>query len=257
MVSNLLTLKILGSGSKNQYRYYSPMQLTTARMIHVLVRLGVNLQTLQGLSKERTPEKLIKMLAKKERQLADGLNDLKIDYSIIKILHSLLIEGLSAEENEIDVYEMPKARIILGKATNFAGQDDFMNEFLAFCCAVHKPRLNLSYPIGGFWGSMDLFLKHPSEPMHFFSYDPNGHEVITKGLYMVGYTRGYYGQVNDLPQRMEAYAQKNGIVFDGPVYNLYLFDELSLVNTNQYLLQVAASVNETNHINSRHEKRFF
>ena len=38
------------------------------------------------------------------------------------------------------------------------------------------------------------------------------------GLYLTGYTRGYYGHVNDLPERMSAFAEKHDLVFTRPVY---------------------------------------
>jgi hypothetical protein len=106
------------------------------------------------------------------------------------------------------------------------------------------PELNLSYPIGGCFDSMEGFLAAPSRPARFFSHDPQGNETISAGLYLTGYTRGYYGQTNDLPRRMAAYAVRNGLTFAGPVYNTYLLDELSMTDTEQYLLRVSASVSE-------------
>lgn len=71
------------------------------------------------------------------------------------------------------------------------------------------------------------------------------------GLYLVGYTHGYYGQTNDLPGKMAAYAKKHGLVFNGAVYNIYLTDETSVIDPDQYLLQVSASVSETRRVPSR------
>jgi len=93
--------------------------------------------------------------------------------------------------------------------------------------------------------------------MRFFSNDPKGHEQKAAGLYLVGYTRGYYGQTNDLPERMTAFAKKSGLVFTGPVYNLYLFDEISIDDPNQYLLQASASVMETRRVPTRRPQRFY
>jgi hypothetical protein len=92
---------------------------------------------------------------------------------------------------------------------------------------------------------MEAFLGEPSRPVRFFALDPKGNEQKTGGLYLVGYTRGYYGKTNDLPERMAAAAKEKGLVFNGPVYNLYLFDEFSTSDPEQYLLQVSASVKET------------
>jgi hypothetical protein len=99
---------------------------------------------------------------------------------------------------------------------------------------------------------MDDFINGPSKPMRFFTIDPNGCDRKEEGLYLVGYTRGYYGEVNDLPARMAGYANDNGLIFIGPVYNVYLFDEMSILDKNNYLLQVSAPVRETRRMQYRH-----
>jgi effector-binding domain-containing protein len=78
---------------------------------------------------------------------------------------------------------------------------------------------------------------------------------MTAGLYLIGYTRGYYGQTNDLPKRMASFARKNGLLFNGSVFNTYLFDEMSIIDTEQYLLQVSALVKETRRVPSRRSVR--
>ena len=82
-----------------------------------------------------------------------------------------------------------------------------------------------------------------------------GADKKAAGLYLVGYTRGYYGETNDLPARMRDFAKKNGLIFNGPVYNIYLFDEMSVADPKQYLLQVSASVKETRRVPSRRPVR--
>jgi effector-binding domain-containing protein len=54
---------------------------------------------------------------------------------------------------------------------------------------------------------------------------------------------------------MAAFAKKNGLVFSGPVYNVYLFDEISVIDPEQYLLQVSASVMETSRVFTRRPRR--
>ncbi len=81
--------------------------------------------------------------------------------------------------------------------------------------------------------------------MRFFSMNPRGHDSWTEGLYLTGYTRGPYGQTNDLLGRMTAYAKSEGLDFIGPVYCLYLQDEISVIDQNNFLLQASALVRET------------
>jgi DNA-binding transcriptional MerR regulator len=240
---------------ENKYRYYSPMQITTIKMIRVLTEIGVQLDDIKELANSRTPETMIKVLTRNKDKVADEIRFLQDVFSVINVFLDLINEGMSVTETEITLSEMPEKRIILGNETDFSDNDAFFGEFMRFCNAPHKPKLNLSYPIGGYWESMAAFLDEPTRPMRFFSLDSAGNEKRAEGLYLNGYVRGYYGQVNGLPERMEAYAKKNGLMFTGAVYNTYLFDEISIADPEQYLLQVSASVSETRRVPSRRPQR--
>ena len=245
----------IGKEFENNYRYYSPLQITTVKLIRVLAEIGVPLITIKELAKCRSPEKTLKLLSKNKDLIADELRFLHEMYSVISTFIDLLTEGISVTESEISVHEALEKRVILGDANDFSGESGFIRAFTRFCGAPHIPKLNMSYPVGGYWDSMAAFLDEPSRPMRFFSLDPKGHEQKAAGLYLIGHTRGYYGQTNDLPDRMAAFAKKNGLVFTGPVYNHYLFDEVSISDPTQYLLQASASVMETRRVTSRRPNR--
>jgi hypothetical protein len=166
-----------------------------------------------------------------------------------------ITEGLHAEESEIFVREGPERRIVLGEPNEYKDGEGFFGAFARFCAAKHTPELNLAYPIGGLFDSMKSFLGDPSRPARFFSHDPAGKETTGGGLYLTGFTRGYYGRTNGLPRRMAEYADRNGLTFDGPVYNTYLLDELSVVDPEQYLLRVSASVSEARRDTVSHIRR--
>ena len=238
-------------GENKDYRYYAPPQITVVKMFRVLAEIGLPLNTIGELARDRTPEKLIKLLSKQKRILEDEIDFLKECLSVISVFLELLNEGISATENELHVKKMPEMRIILGGTNDFDGSVGFYREFTRFCTAPQEPKLNLSYPIGGYFESMDVFMAKPSQPTRFFSLDPNGNDKVQEALYLTGYTRGYYGQTNDLPERMAAFAKKNGLVFAGPVYNIYLFDELSVAEPERYLLRASALVKETRRAPSR------
>jgi DNA-binding transcriptional MerR regulator len=233
-----------GDSLENDYRYYAPMQITTVKMIRVLTKIGVPHKTIREMAAERTPEKLIKLLRKQKEELAGEIRFLKEAHSVITMFHDFITEGLHAEESEIFVREGLERRIVLGEANEYKYGEGFFGAFARFCAARHTPELDLAYPIGGLFDSMERFLSDPSRPVRFFSHDPAGKETIAGGLYLTGYTRGYYGQTNGLPLRMADYADRNGLTFAGPVYNTYLLDELSIKDPDQYLLQASASVSE-------------
>jgi DNA-binding transcriptional MerR regulator len=237
---------------KNNYRYYSPTQITAFNMIRVLTEIGVPLKTIKAYADGgRTPQSLMKLLSKQKDVLSENLTFIQECHSLISTKLELLNIGLSATENEIRVSKLPETPIILGDVCDFGGSHGFYGEFLRFCNGEHDVKLNPAYPVGGYWDRMDDFLRTPMLPVRFFSLDPRGRQQKAAGLYMVGYTRGYYGQTNDLPERMGVFARKKGFMFDGPVYNIYLFDEVSESDPNRYLLQACAAVKEVKRTDSR------
>ena len=230
---------------KHNYRYYAPTQVTTLKMIRVLSEIGVTLDIIKELAKNRTPEKILKLLRKYRDKVADELRNLEEVHSIINTFMELIYEAISITETEITVTAMPEKRIILGETNDYHGEPGYVHTLMRFCTTPHVPKLNMSFPVGGYWENMETFIDEPAKPTRFYSYDPKGYEKKEAGMYLVGYTRGYYGVVNNLPKRMKSFAKKHGLIFNGPVYTIYLSDEISLTDKNQYLVQVTASVKET------------
>ncbi len=244
-----------GTGFERKYRYYSPMQVTVVKMIRVLAEIGVPLDTISELARNRTPEQLLRLLRKHRDIVADELRFLEEAHTVMDAFMDLLYEGITIMETEIHVSDMPEKRLAIGDINDFNGATGFIREFGRFCGSLRKARLSISYPIGGYFDSMLTFTDAPDQPTRFISLNPNGNGIKEAGLYVIGYTRGYYGQVNDLPIKMEAFAKNNGLLFSGPVYNIYLFDELSIADPHNYLLQVSASVTETRRVPSRRPRR--
>jgi len=246
-----------GDGDKNKYRYYSPMQITVAKMIRVLRECGVPLKEIVSLKENRNPELILKLFNKQGNFISEKIRELTDTASVIREYTDLLNVSARANEDKFAITPIESRQIILGEKTDFTGETGFMREFLKFCNATHSPRLNTSFPIGGYWENIDSFLAESSRPERFFSLDPSGKTTKEGGLYLIGYTRGYYGETNDLPKRITEYAEKNELVFDGPVYNIYVTDEISEKNPDNYLLEVSASVTEKRTVNDTRSYHIF
>jgi effector-binding domain-containing protein len=54
--------------------------------------------------------------------------------------------------------------------------------------------------------------------------------------------RGYYGEMGNLPTRMEQYAKEKSLSMTGPAYALYLLDEICMQNSVEYLVQISVRV---------------
>ena len=72
-----------GEGFHNNYRYYAPTQIMAAKMIRVLTEIGVPLQEVISLEKDRSPDVMIKLLRKHRDMLASEIAILQEAHSVV------------------------------------------------------------------------------------------------------------------------------------------------------------------------------
>ncbi|MDR0197281.1 MAG: MerR family DNA-binding transcriptional regulator [Oscillospiraceae bacterium] len=229
---------------ENNYRYYVPVQIITLKFINVLTELGVPLSTVKDMSLRRTPEKVMDLLNRQEAKLNRRLDELRTAFSIIHTLRGNIRDGLSADglldgDLLVKTQELEETRYILGPETpaGFKTAPAFYEEFVNFCNSAEENRINIRYPIGGYYKDFGSLLKSPGRPDRFISYDPLGNSTNPAGKYLVGYNRGYYGEFGDLPQKMSDYATERGLELKGPVCVVYLLDEISTENPERFLMR--------------------
>jgi len=229
---------------ENNYRYYNPLQIFAINFINVLTDLGVSLSTILEAANERTPESMIELLRHQETQLDYRMRELATAFSILHTYRNNIQDGLLAKEGTIDVKWVDEQRIIMGQVNHFKEGESFYAAFREFCRHAEEIRINLRYPIGAYHENVEDFFREPGRPTRWFSLDPFGNTSSKAGYYLEGYTRGYYGVFGLLPDAMKQFAQKNNLVFDGPAYAIYLHDEISVVDPDEYLVRVSALLTE-------------
>ena len=229
--------------TENGYRYYSPEQVIMINFIKVLSNLHVPLKTIAEISKHRSPETVLRLLDQQEVILDEQLNRLYTSYSTIHTLRDLIRQGLDVTDfKQISVQSLEEMPISLGPQ-NKAGEDlNFYQGFVRYCQYAKENRINLNNPIGGYYESLERFLEKPGVPSRFFSVDPGGQDLRAAGSYLIGYAQGHYGQLHDAAQRLGEYAGSQQLGARGPVYVLYLRDEISEKDTASYLAQVCAAL---------------
>jgi len=224
---------------ENNYRYYTYLQTILVNLINTLKSIGVPLETISDLMRNRTPEDLLQLLSNKEQEIAQEIERLRDAKKVITVFNNHIREGIYADSEKIHVTYTEASPITLGPINDYGDDETFYNAFKRYCQGFKDKGGNLHYPIGGWWNTMEDFLNNPIRPSRFFSIDPYGDERKNAGRYLVGYNRGYYGEIGDLPKRLVTFAQENSLEFAGPVYNLFLLDEISVLNHEQYLMQAS------------------
>jgi DNA-binding transcriptional MerR regulator len=236
---------------ENNYRCYTPDQLTAVNFIIVLSRLNIPLKTINAIKQNKTPDRIIQVLEEQERKLNSELRKLQENYSVIHERLGMIRYGMRALGGingfnagtipDFTVRHIEEGKYILGPNTNIDEDEKFYDAFLNFRRQAEDMRINLSYPIGGYYRSIDNFVNAPGSPNNFFSSDPNGNSKWPEGDYLTGYSRGYYGDFGDVPERMRSYAKENDLVLNGPVFEIYLHDEICLNDPSNYLVQFSVN----------------
>lgn len=225
----------------NNYRRYSLTQLFTVNFVTTMSDLDVPLKNIAELREGRNPESLLRLLELKVKQLDMELIKLREQSSIIHVRQELIRYGMRVDENEIAVMKRDDMKMILWPRNEYSEGDTFIKPLSDFIHNAGDYGINLSYPVGGYWDDFESFAAGPDRPDHFVSIDPTGNHIRKAGDYLVGFAKGYYGVVEDLPDRMRAVIREKELRISGPVYMIYLFEEISIDNSEEYLSQVIVS----------------
>jgi DNA-binding transcriptional MerR regulator/effector-binding domain-containing protein len=226
---------------KNGYRYYSAQQAIAVNVVNVVHSLKIPLKEIVAFRTKRNPGQILEVLQRHELALNQELYRLQQAYSLLHTYSGLIQEGLLADEQNIGVHKMAAMPIELGSVNDFSSGFIY-DSFFKFLGLINERNIDSAYPAGGFYENMDAFINSPGQPTRYFVHFPTGRNTKDAGEYLVGYTRGYYGNLGDLPQRMQSHAKEHGLSLSGPVYEIYLHDEIAIDDPNQYLIQASISV---------------
>ena len=226
----------------NNYRYYSTVQLIALNFVTSLSNLEIPLKTIAALRDERDPENLLDLLEKQEKRMDMEMRSLRRRYSIIHARRELINSGVKVDESLISVCAKEDMQMHLWPRNEYAEGDTFIKPLADHVARIGEYHITLSFPVGGYYDDMEAFASEPGKPNHFISIDPVGTHTQKAGDYLVGYSRGYYGELGDLPARMKAFAEEHSLYIKEPVYLVYLFDEFSTKDPSQYLAQASIAI---------------
>jgi len=227
---------------ENNYRHYSSAQVLALNFVTTLSSLDIPLKTIAELRDERDPDNFLELLEKLEKQMDMEMRDLRQRYSIIHARRELIKMGMRVDVDSISVMPLDERAMILWPRNEYKEGETFIEPLSAHIADTGEHHINLSFPVAGLHDDMESFRKAPECPDYFASIDPIGTYTRKAGNYLVGYARGYYGDLGDLPERMAAYAEENKLTLTGPVYTLYLHEEICTADPSQYLAKCSVAI---------------
>jgi len=230
---------------ENNYRHYSPTQLLALNFVTTLSELEIPLKTIAELRKERDPENFLDLLEKQEKQMDMEMRSLRTRYSIIHARRELINMGMKVEVDKISIMHFEDTAMFLWPRNEYKDDGEtFIDPLASFVSKTGEYHINLSFPVAGLHDNMESFSKGPARPDHFLSIDPIGTYTRKGGDYVVGFARGNYGEIGNLPERMAAYIAENGLHASGPVYTIYLFEEICTADPTQYLAKCSVALSK-------------
>ncbi|MCL2332302.1 MAG: helix-turn-helix domain-containing protein [Actinomycetia bacterium] len=227
---------------KNNYRYYRPEQIITANIINVLAELNIPLKHIKRLSNKRSATDMIKLFGEHRETLQAHIAQLQRSMKLIDVFRSLLHMGANADESAVVVKTLPRWKIVIGPETDFPAGTSFYRPYLAFCAWAEEQGYPTHFPAGGYFPNFASFCDHPGRPTNFFLLLDTNDESPDTLDFLTAYTRGFYGQLGDVAERMAQALDTQGLAPDGPVLNTYIEDEISTMDPSQYLMQATMPI---------------
>jgi DNA-binding transcriptional MerR regulator len=228
----------------NNYRFYSSRQLQSVRLVATLQDIGMPLKDIAKLVRRRTPENILRMIETYDARVGARIAKLRQTQAMMRTLKDAITEGLSADEDRIEAVHMQEEALLIGPRIDYSegkGIEEAMLDFYAFCID-YDDSLDLNYPVWGIFSQQRIENLDWNRPDRFYFKMPGAPGRKPEGLYLVGYTRGYYGGSDVLYKRMLAHIKEKGFEICGPAYETYPLNEISTADSNDYLMRVSISV---------------
>ncbi len=237
----LLTPTLRGS---NKYRYYSGGQLAVINLIRTLQELGLSLNEIKELKDKRTPKSLPETLTQRIEQIDAKIQAWIDSRSLLLTLQKSIRSALDVDEQSITIQSLPKEAIILGAQNDYSNGGNDYDALLDFYRQVSAkyPKMNLNYPVWGRFSAERIKKRDWIWPDRYYFYSPEGDNQRPAAQYAVGYTRGGYGQSDNVFTRLIDYIEQNGFEICGDTYEEYPLNELCITDTSNYLIRVMITV---------------
>ena len=230
----------------NNYRYYSPHQVSTTNLINTLQELDVPLKEVIKLNTHRTPEKIISLFSEQNKHIDRQIEELLRAQKLLLTLKGIIEDGLSVDEERIEVCWNDEEPILIGPQIDYSEGISIEEAFLNFY--IHwnaiDSDLDLNYPVWAIFSEERVKRGDWVGPDKFYFKMPGAPDRKPAGLYLTGYARGYYGQSDALYKRLMAYIEENGLEICGPAFEMYPLNEISIADPYNYLMRISIQVKQ-------------
>ena len=233
----------------NGYRYYSHYQLELLNVICILKDIGVPLSDIKDFIDKRNINNSIEFLELESEKILKEIRRLKRINNIIKNKINIINEGKN-HTDEIFIEEQPEEYLILSDEIEITTEllEYDLESYSSLIRDCNENNLDAGYPVGSIMSKENLQNNTFNEYAHYFiqvdKLPPNYKKTLVKpkGLYVVGYSQGYFDQTIHMYPRLIEYINQNNLTIVGNAYEQTLIDEVSIKDINSYVIKVSIEV---------------
>ena len=232
----------------NGYRYYSEYQLETFNFIYILKEIGMPLKEIKEYMDNRNPKNMLELFEYENKEIENEINRLKQKQEIISNKIKLIKES---ENRKVDILleEQEEEYIILSSLIDKSKGNYDVDAYTNLLNLYYDNDLNIGYPVGSIKTKEDL-LEDSGYSYFYVRVNKNcSYKDIVikpKGMYLVGYIKGYYSKASIIYKKMIKYIKENNLTIIGLSYEDVLIDEVTAKNTDDFVLKVSIQVEKHN-----------
>lgn len=232
----------------NGYRYYSKYQLEVFNVILVLKEIGMPLKEIKKFLDKRNPENTLQLLKYEKEQVEKEIHNLRRIQKLLEVKLNLIEVGINST-SELVLEEKEEEYIVLSNPVNET-EDDYdietYTEHIKYCI---DNDLDYGYPVGSIINKENLINRRFNKYSYYFSkvIEKKKYKDLVlkpKGLYLVGYSHGYYDKVYKVYEKMIKYIEENNLRINGYSYEEVLIDEIASSVGDDFVIKISIKVDK-------------
>lgn len=231
---------------ENGYRYYSEYQLDLFNVISTLKEIGIPLKDIKAFIDNRNPENILDLFNYEYKEIEKEIKNLRRKQEILFNKINLIKEGKNLD-NDIIIENQDEEYLLLSKPINLNNDSYDLNCYMDHLEYCYRNDLYIGYPVGIIINRDSLYNKDYTNYSYYYTkvarYKATENIIVKpKGLYVVGYMKGYYDKTHLLYEKLIKFIENNNIYIIGDSYSDVIFDEVVAKNPDDYILKVSINI---------------
>ncbi len=230
----------------NGYRFYSNTQIELLSAIFTLKDMGMPLKEIKKFINKRNSKNILNILNFEVYELDKEIKKLQLKKQSLLNKIKIINEGENFNNN-IHLENQDEEYLIFSKKLN-TNEDFFdLEEYISHLSYCFDNNLDIGYPVGTIISKANLEKSNFTKYERYFTKvnkNPSISNIVIKekGLYVVGYSKGYYDKTYSTYVKIFSFLKKNNLYICGCSYEQILIDEFVTSNTDDYIIKISIPV---------------